>query len=166
VSRIVILAGSAADNDHVARIAAGAERFGVLVERRIGSAHKTPEHVLALLRAYEADGVPTVFITVAGRSNALSGFVDAMVASPVIACPPGLEAFNGADLWSSIRMPGDVAPLFVMDPANAGLAAAKILAVHDPELRARLAAHKAGEAAKVIAADTAARSEQDGARHG
>jgi 5-(carboxyamino)imidazole ribonucleotide mutase/phosphoribosylaminoimidazole-succinocarboxamide synthase len=166
VSRIVILAGSAADNDHVARIAAGAERFGVLVERRIGSAHKTPEHVLALLRAYEADGVPTVFITVAGRSNALSGFVDAMVASPVIACPPGLEAFNGADLWSSIRMPGDVAPLFVMDPANAGLAAAKILAVHDPELRARLAAHKAGEAAKVVAADTAARSEQDGARHG
>lgn len=165
MSRIVILAGSAADNDHVARIAAGAERFGVHVERRIGSAHKTPEHVLALLRAYEADGVPTVFITVAGRSNALSGFVDAMVASPVIACPPGLEAFNGADLWSSIRMPGDVAPLFVMDPSNAALAATKILAVNDPELRARLAAHKAGEAAKVIAADTA-RSDLDGAPHG
>ena len=166
MSRIVILAGSASDDAHVARIAAGAERFGVLVERRVGSAHKTPEHVLALLRAYEDDGVPTVFITVAGRSNALSGFVDAMVTSPVIACPPGLDAFNGADLWSSIHMPGDVAPLFVMDPANAALAAAKILAVHDPELRARLATHKAAEAAKVLAADIAARADQGGARHG
>ena len=166
MSRIVVLAGSASDDAHVARIAAGAERFGVTVERRVGSAHKTPEHVLALLRAYEADGVPTVFITVAGRSNALSGFVDAMVSAPVIACPPGLESFNGADLWSSIRMPGDVAPLFVMDPSNAALAAVKILAVHDPSLRARLAAHKAAEAAKVVAADSASLADQRGAPHG
>ena len=70
MSRIVILAGSAADNDHVARIAAGAERFGVHVERRIGSAHKTPEHVLALLRAYEADFLVNAIETEKARSYA------------------------------------------------------------------------------------------------
>ena len=54
-----------------------AKGFGIETVTRIGSAHKTAEHVLAILREYEADARPKVYITVAGRSNALSGFVDA-----------------------------------------------------------------------------------------
>ena len=150
---VVILMGSAADREHAARVAASAEGLGVEVVQRVGSAHKTPEHVLDILRGYEVDGRPKVYVTIAGRSNALSGFVDGYVASPVIACPPPSDAFGGADIFSSIRMPSDVAPMLVLDPANAGLAAAKILAVADPALRARIAAHKATEAAKVTLAD-------------
>jgi phosphoribosylaminoimidazole carboxylase PurE protein len=150
---VVILMGSAADRDHAAKVAASVEGFGIAVVQRVGSAHKTPEHVLDLLRAYEQDGRPKVYVTIAGRSNALSGFVDGSVSSPVIACPPPAEAFGGADLFSSIRMPSDVAPMLVLDPANAGLAAAKILAVADPALRERIAAHKTTEAAKVTIAD-------------
>jgi len=67
----------------------------------VASAHKTPEHVLAILRKYEADLRPKVYITVAGRSNALSGFTDGAVSAPVIACPPSPEAFGGADVYSS-----------------------------------------------------------------
>ena len=106
-----------------------------------------------LLREYEQESRPTVYVTIAGRSNALSGFVDGYVTNPVIACPPPSDAFGGADVFSSMRMPSDVAPMLVLDPANAGLAAAKVLAVADPVLRERIAAHKVTEAAKVTVAD-------------
>lgn len=70
-----------------------------------------------------------MYITVAGRSNALSGFADANVVTPVIICPPYSSTFSGADLFSSIRMPSGVCPMLVLEPEGAALAAAKILAV-------------------------------------
>jgi hypothetical protein len=88
---VVILMGSKADEAHCQKIAEAARGFGLEAVLRIGSAHKTPEHVLALLRQYEADPRPKVYITVAGRSNALSGFSDGLVGAPVIACPPPSE---------------------------------------------------------------------------
>ena len=84
-----------------------------------------------------------VYITVAGRSNALSGVVDANSRHPVIACPPYGERFGGMDLLSSVRMPGGVAPMLVLDPEAAALAAAKILGVGDPALAQRIAAWQA-----------------------
>ncbi len=147
---VVILMGSSSDRDHCAKIAGILTKLEVDHVQRIGSAHKTPEHVLAIIDEYESAERPVVWVTIAGRSNALSAFVDAKVLSPVISCPP---LSMPEDVWSSLRMPSDVAPLVVLDPANAGLAAAKIVALHDPELRRRLATHKASEAAKVTDAD-------------
>jgi 5-(carboxyamino)imidazole ribonucleotide mutase/phosphoribosylaminoimidazole-succinocarboxamide synthase len=147
---VVILMGSGADREHCAKIAAVLLRLGVDHVQRIGSAHKTPEHVLQIIDHYESGDRPVIWVTIAGRSNALSAFVDAKVVSPVISCPP---LSMPEDVWSSLRMPSDVAPLVVLDPANAGLAAAKIAALYDPQLRQRVAAHKSGEAAKVTAAD-------------
>src|SRR5512137_610186 len=118
---VPILMGSRADLAHAQAIAETLDKLG------IASAHKTPGHLLALLAAYEADPRPKVYITIAGRSNALSGLVDAQVATPVIACPPMAEAFGGADIFSSLRMPSGVAPAVVLDPAGAALLAAKIL---------------------------------------
>ena len=148
---VVILMGSAADREHCQKIANMLEALGVDHVQRIGSAHKTPEHVLQIIDQYESDGRPIVWVTIAGRSNALSAFVDAKVTSPVISCPP---LSMPEDVWSSLRMPSDVAPLVVLDPANAGLAAAKIAALYDPELKQKLADHKAREAAKVTSADS------------
>jgi 5-(carboxyamino)imidazole ribonucleotide mutase len=147
---VVILMGSGADREHCGKIAAVLAKLGIDHVQRVGSAHKTPEHVLGIIFEYESTDRPVIWVTVAGRSNALSAFVDAKVTSPVISCPP---LSMPEDVWSSLRMPSDVAPLVVLDPANAGLAAAKIAALHDPELRQRLADHKATEAAKVTAAD-------------
>lgn len=152
----VILMGSKADEPHCAKIAAALDSFGIEHESRVGSAHKTPAHVLALLADYEASGRPRVYITVAGRSNALSGFVDAAVDAPTIACPPPSEAFGGADLWSSLRMPGGVAPGLVLDPANAALLAAKALALAEPALAARVRAFREANAGAVLAADAEA----------
>ncbi len=147
---IVILMGSAADRDHAAKVAAVASGLGVDVVQRVGSAHKTPAHVLGIIAEYEADPRPKVWVTIAGRSNALSAFVEAAVSAPVISCPP---LAMPEDVWSSLRMPADVAPMVVLDPANAGLAAAKILALIDPAIAERFAARRAVEFAKVTTAD-------------
>lgn len=156
--RVVILAGSPRDGEWVDEIASVLDRLEVPVVRRVGSAHRVPQHVLELLRHYDTapDG-PTVFITVAGMSDALSGLTDANVASPVIACPPRSEAFGGLDVLSSLRTPPGVAPMVVLEPANAALAAAKILATHDADLRGRVEAHQAAAARRVLDGDAALR---------
>ena len=137
--RVVILLGSKSDLEHRAAIARGLDRFGVTHETRIASAHKVTRYLLDLLDDYERDGQSRVYITVAGRSNALSGVVDANSRHPVIACPPYGERFGGMDLLSSVRMPGGVAPMLVLEPEGAALAAAKILALSDSALSERLA---------------------------
>jgi 5-(carboxyamino)imidazole ribonucleotide mutase len=156
VSRVVIVAGSGGDAAHVDAIKRSVEKLGVRVVTRVASAHKVPEFALSVVRRYDNDGIATVFITVAGRSNALSAFADAAVVSPVIACPPPSDAYAGADIWSSLRMPSGVCPMVVLEPANAALAAVKMLALHSPGLRDSVSAAQQAGAAAVYAADAAA----------
>src|SRR5688500_6711043 len=136
--QVVILLGSTSDLEHRAAIERGLDRFGVSHETRIASAHKVTRYLLDLLDGYERDGQPRVYITVAGRSNALSGVVDANSRHPVIACPPYGDRFGGMDLLSSVRMPGGVAPMLVLEPESAALAAAKILSMGDRALAQRI----------------------------
>ncbi len=155
---IVILMGSRADEAHARKVAEAAAALGIESVLRVGSAHKTPEHVLAILKEYKSGARPLVYITIAGRSNALSGFVDGCVTAPVIACPPPAESFGGADVYSSLRMPSGIAPAVVLEPANAALLAAKIFALSDPALRTRLAEFKGKQAEKIL--------QDDGELHG
>jgi len=147
---VVILIGSKSDEAHCQKIAAAARGFGLEVALRIGSAHKSAEHVLHMLREYEADPRLKVYVTVAGRSNALSGFTDGAVTAPVIACPPPSEAFGGADIFSSLRMPSGIAPAVVLEPANAALLAAKILGLADPAIRAKVVEFQKKQAEKIL----------------
>ncbi len=156
---VVILMGSKADLAHCQRIAEAVRDFGLEVEMRVGSAHKTPAHVLEMLRKYESDPRKKVYITVAGRSNALSGFVDGAVSAPVIACPPPGEALNSVDIFSSLRMPSGVAPAVVLEPANAALMAAKILGGFDSAVRERVLAFQKRQAEKIFTDDEATKSE-------
>ncbi len=150
---VIILMGSKADLEHCQKIAEAARGFGLDVVMHIGSAHKTPEHVLLLLRKYEAEGRPRVYITVAGRSNALSGLTDGSVSAPVIACPPSSDSFGGADIYSSLRMPSGIAPAVVLEPANAALLAAKILGLTDPAVRPRVSEFQKKQAEKIAQDD-------------
>lgn len=157
---VVILMGSRSDEEHCQRIAQAARGFGLDVALRVGSAHKTPEHVLELLRQYEADPRPKVYITVAGRSDALSGFTDNAVTAPVIACPPPSESFGGADILSSLRMPSGIAPAVVLEPANAALSAAKVLGLTDPSVRAQVAEFQKRKAEQALEGDQAMKGEE------
>jgi phosphoribosylaminoimidazole carboxylase PurE protein len=154
---VVILLGSRSDMEHRAAIARGLDRFDISHETRIASAHRVTRYLLDLLDGYDRDGQPRVYITVAGRSNALSGVVDANSRHPVIACPPYGERFGGMDLLSTVRMPGGVVPMLVLEPEGAALAAAKILAMGDPALAQRIAAWQAGSREQAMADDWDAR---------
>jgi 5-(carboxyamino)imidazole ribonucleotide mutase len=150
----VIIMGSKADLAHAQKISEACINLGLDTVVRIGSAHKTPVHVLSMLKEYEEDPRPKVYITVAGRSNALSGFVDGAVASPVIACPPPSEAFSGVDIYSSLRMPSGIAPAVILEPANAALLAAKIIGLSNPVVRARVREIQTGQANKLLMDDS------------
>jgi 5-(carboxyamino)imidazole ribonucleotide mutase len=150
---VIILMGSKSDLKHAEKIAEAAKTFGMDTEMRIGSAHKTAAHVIKMLQSYEADPRPKVYITIAGRSNALSGFTDGSVSAPVIACPPYSEKFSGGDIYSSLSMPSGIAPAVVLEPANAALLAAKIFGVADMEIRAAVKAYQEVMQSSIVADD-------------
>ncbi len=134
--KAIILMGSERDLEFCREIATYLKALALDYEFRVASAHKTPEKVLEILKEFEKRKI--VYITVAGRSNALSGFVDANTTKPVIACPPYSEKFGGADIYSSIRVPSGVASLVTIEPEAAAIAAAKIFAVRDFEVERRV----------------------------
>ena len=156
-SLVVILMGSKADREHCKKISDACAQFGIESVMRIASAHKTAEHALKILREYEADARPKVYITVAGRSNALSGFTDGLVSAPVIACPPPSDSFGGADIYSSLRMPSGVAPAVVLEPVNAALFAAKIFGLMDESVQEQVKASQKRAADKVTEDDASVR---------
>jgi 5-(carboxyamino)imidazole ribonucleotide mutase len=145
--------GSRADLKQAQAVANALSGLGIASEIRVASAHKTPTHLLKLIEQYEAESHPKVYITIAGRSNALSGMVDTQVTAPVIACPPVSDAFGGADIFSSLRMPTGVAPAVILDPEGAALFAAKIFALEDEAIRERVAAFQKQIAERVLADD-------------
>lgn len=151
--RIVIIMGSKSDLEHVEGITSQLDTWDIPYDLHVGSAHKSVRHVLRLLHDYEDVEEPLVYITVAGRSNALGGMVDANTAHPVITCPPISSTFAGADIYSSLRMPSGVAPLVVLAPEGAALAAAKMLALYDSDLRTAVAEYQGTMRDEVVSAD-------------
>jgi phosphoribosylaminoimidazole-succinocarboxamide synthase len=148
-----IIMGSAADAPHAERIAKTLGSFGVPARRHIASAHKTP--LYALQKVQQLDNLlgKVVYITLAGRSNALSAFVDAATANPVIACPVIGSAWGGMEVLSSLHLPSGVASMVVLEPENAALAAAKILAENDSVLYGRVLVAQYRNRAQVIESD-------------
>ena len=136
MGKVVIIMGSKSDLKWSKRIAEALDGFGIKSALRVASAHKMPFKCYELIKEYEKKDV--VFVTVAGRSNALSGFTDAQTCCPVIACPPYSDKFSGGDIYSSLRMPSAVAPMVVLEPANAALAAAKILGLTDKRIQEKI----------------------------
>ncbi|MBC7254726.1 MAG: AIR carboxylase family protein [Chloroflexi bacterium] len=155
--RVVILMGSKGDLEHIAPMRARLEAFGIPYAVRVASAHKSVHHLLSVIAEYSALGEPLVFIAVAGRSNALAGMLDANTPYPVITCPPVSSAFGGADIYSSLRMPSGVAPLVILDPAAAALAAAKILSLGDADLRVKVEAYQKDLTAQILRDDAEVR---------
>tara|TARA_S200000501_G_scaffold108977_1_gene102260 strand:- start:78 stop:1364 length:1287 start_codon:yes stop_codon:yes gene_type:complete len=124
--KVVILYGSNKDESFVNKICYNLNKFVIEFSKYEASAHKKPKLLLKVLEKYENKKI--VWITVAGRSNALSGVVAAQTKQPCIACPPfqdKLDIFTNIN--SSLQMPSDVPVMTVLDPYNAVLAANKIL---------------------------------------
>jgi 5-(carboxyamino)imidazole ribonucleotide mutase len=149
--KVVVLMGSERDAEFCREIAKYLKMFGLEYEFRVASAHKTPDKVLEILKEYEKERV--VYVTVAGRSNALSAFVDANTVKPVIACPPYSEKFGGADVYSSLRVPSGIGLVVTIEPEAAAIATAKILAVEDKELEKRVREYQQAKKDEIEKAD-------------
>jgi 5-(carboxyamino)imidazole ribonucleotide mutase len=141
--KAVIIMGSERDLDFSKEIAKYLKLLDVSYEFRVASAHKTPEKVLEVIKEFEAEKV--VYVTVAGRSNALSAFIDGNTIKPVIACPPYSERFGGADIYSSLRVPSGIGSVVTIEPEGAAIATAKIFALEDPALAASVKAYQEGK---------------------
>ncbi len=138
--KVIVLMGSEKDLEFCRGIAEYLKLLRVEYAFRVASAHKTPERALAILKEFDKEKV--VYVTVAGRSNALSAFVDANTSKPVIACPPYSEKYGGADIYSSLRVPSGIGSTVTIEPEGAAIAAAKILALEDAALEQRVREHQ------------------------
>ncbi|NLE04896.1 MAG: AIR carboxylase family protein [Crenarchaeota archaeon] len=134
--KAVVIMGSEKDLDFCKEIGKCLKKFDVGYVFRVASAHKTPLKVLEVLKEFNSE--PVVFVTVAGRSNALSAFVDASTTKPVIACPPYSEKYGGADVYSSLRVPSGIGCLVTIEAEAAAIATAKIFALEDEELEKKI----------------------------
>ena len=149
--KAVVLMGSERDLEFCHEIAKHLKALGLEYVFRVASAHKTPEKVLEVLKEFEREKV--VYVTVAGRSNALSAFVDANTVKPVIACPPYSEKFGGVDIYSSLRVPSGIGLVVTVEPEGAAIAVAKILAVEDADFAKRVREYQLAKKREIEKAD-------------
>ena len=97
------------------------------MESYIASAHKNTRHVLQLIEKYNKDQRNVVWVTVAGRSNALSGVVAANSNDPVIACPPFSNKTDMmVNLHSTLQCPSNVPVMAILEPINVALSIKRI----------------------------------------
>lgn len=118
--------------------------FGVESELVVASAHRTPYKALQYAETAEERGIE-VIIAGAGAAAHLGGVLAAVTTLPVIGVPINATALNGLDaLYAMVQMPSGipVATVAINGAKNAGILAAQILSVKEPELRKQLKAYK------------------------
>lgn len=135
---VVIIMGSASDEEQAQKIVDKLNYFGLDSVLRVASAHKTVEHLVDIIRYYDGIEREKVYITIAGRSNGLAGVVDGLTSYPTVTCPPYSQSFGGADIFSSLRMPEGISPAVILEPANVAMFVARIFASHYPQVRNKL----------------------------
>jgi 5-(carboxyamino)imidazole ribonucleotide mutase len=129
--------------------------FGVDVEARVISAHRTPDIAREFVTSAEENGIE-VIITAAGKAAHLAGVLAAYTTLPVIGIPVKSSSLEGLDsLLSMVQMPPGipVATVAIDGAENAAILAVQILSFRYPQLKQKLKEHKAELAKKVIEAD-------------
>ena len=118
--------GSTTDEPHAKKITNKLDEYKISWEQHAASAHKEPLKVLKILEN-NRDNTNIVYVTIAGRSNALSGFVAANSNFPTIGCPPFSDKSDMlVNIHSTLQMPSNTPVLTVIDPGNCALAIKRI----------------------------------------
>ena len=134
----VILSGSVKDEKHVTKLGNELKKQGIYSLSYVSSAHKNTREVLSILDEYNnyknnyaaAARRKIVWITVAGRSNALSGVVSANTPYPVIACPPFADKMDmTVNINSTLQCPSAVPVMTVLEPSNVALCVGKMFSL-------------------------------------
>jgi phosphoribosylaminoimidazole-succinocarboxamide synthase len=120
MQKLVIIQGSEKDSPYAEEIISAVRPYGISVERRIASAHRTNYHLQRILDMYEdqfRNGVKIVYITVAGLSDGLTGVV-ASRQFPTIACPPDAAEFGEMKRFSSTKLPKGIEAEYASAPSE------------------------------------------------
>jgi len=150
--KVSIIMGSKSDWDVMSAACETLEQFGVSYEKKVISAHRTPDFFCEYMAGARDRGVGIV-IAGAGGAAHLPGMAAAMTTLPVIGIPIKSAALNGMDsLLSIVQMPSGipVATMAINGAKNAALHAISILALQDEELASKLEAFRKSQAEKVL----------------
>ncbi|MGE0024182.1 MAG: 5-(carboxyamino)imidazole ribonucleotide mutase [Hyphomicrobium sp.] len=141
-AEVGIIMGSQSDWPTMKQAAAVLDELGVAYEAKVVSAHRTPDRLVAYAKSARERGLK-VIIAGAGGAAHLPGMTASMTPLPVLGVPIQTKGLKGLDsLYSIVQMPAGipVGTLAIGDAGatNAGLLAAQILALADPDLALRI----------------------------
>jgi 5-(carboxyamino)imidazole ribonucleotide mutase len=144
VVKVAVVMGSISDRPVAEKSIEMLEKFGVEVEKRVISAHRTPHEALDFAENAEKNGIEAI-IAIAGKAAHLAGVIAGITPIPVIGLPVKSSTMDGMDsLLSVVQMPKGVpvATVAINGGENAGLLAVQILSVKYPELREKFKEYK------------------------
>jgi 5-(carboxyamino)imidazole ribonucleotide mutase len=161
IAKVAVVMGSKSDLPVVKPAITVLKEFGVEVEARVISAHRTPDEAHEFAKNAKDNGTE-VIICAAGKAAHLGGVIAAYTTLPVIGLPVKTDMMGGLDsLLSIVQMPSGipVATVGVNGGENAGLLALQILGIKYPEIAAKLAEYKNKMKEKINSDDCALQSE-------
>ncbi|MCO5435024.1 5-(carboxyamino)imidazole ribonucleotide mutase [Enterococcus faecium] len=153
-AKISVIMGSTSDWETMKEACQILEEFGVSYEKKVVSAHRTPNLMFEYAQGAREKGIK-IIIAGAGGAAHLPGMVAAKTTLPVIGVPVQSRTLNGLDsLLSIVQMPGGVpvatTAIGKAGAINAGLLAIQMLSMYDLELEAKLAERRSMLAKTVI----------------
>lgn len=153
-AKVGVIMGSKSDWDTMSQACEVLKQFGIRFEAKVVSAHRTPSFMVQYAQLAESRGIQ-VIIAGAGGAAHLPGMVASCTNLPVLGVPVQSKSLQGLDsLLSIVQMPGGipVATLAIgaAGAKNAGLLALRILALSNPELKAKLSDFAAKQTQSVL----------------
>ena len=150
--KVAVIMGSSSDYDIMSRAIQVLEEFGVEYEKKVISAHRTPDLMCEYAKTAKERGIGAI-IAGAGGAAHVAGVLAGMTTVPVIGVPIQTKALGGMDsLLSIVQMPGGipVATMAINGAKNAGLFAVQILALNDEALSEKLEGYRKSQTQKVL----------------
>ncbi len=150
--KVAVIMGSSSDYDIMSQAIQVLEEFGVEYEKKVISAHRTPDLMCEYAKTAKERGIGAI-IAGAGGAAHVAGVVAGMTTVPVIGVPIQTKALGGMDsLLSIVQMPGGipVATMAINGAKNAGLFAVQILALNDEALSEKLEGYRKSQTQKVL----------------
>ena len=147
--------GSTSDYDVMSAAVETLDAFGVPYEKRVISAHRTPDLMFEYAKSAKANGID-VIIAGAGGAAHVAGVIAGLTTVPVIGVPIRTQTMGGLDsLLSIVQMPGGipVATVAINGAKNAALLAVQMLAIKYEDLAAKLEEFRKKQTQKVLDAE-------------
>jgi 5-(carboxyamino)imidazole ribonucleotide mutase len=151
MDRVAVIMGSISDRGTMEKATELLDELGIYYEIKVLSAHRTPDLLFEYIEQIEEKGFK-VIIAGAGGAAHLPGVIASQTLLPVIGVPIETKVLGGLDsLLSMVQMPGGVpvATMGIGNAKNAGLMAARILAINNIELRKKLENYKKAMVQKI-----------------